>query len=135
MTSSPDGRGAADRIVSAADTTHLASLRAHVRRIAERDGAPREVAEDFELVVTELATNVIRHTDDDEITVDFALVDDAWVLDLWPAPSGIDLSAIESPVGLDSSGRGLPIVRALTDLVEIVDLDGVAHLRCTKHAV
>jgi anti-sigma regulatory factor (Ser/Thr protein kinase) len=95
--------------------------------------AARIVA-DLELVTTELATNVIHHTDSDQITVAVQRVGDTWVIEV----DGADALAVADtvpnvrPPDVEPTGRGLLIVYALTDSVELVERDGHRLIRCLK---
>ncbi|NND74187.1 MAG: ATP-binding protein [Ilumatobacter sp.] len=138
MTSSRQGHETAPRITVSADTSQLASVRAHVRRIASTTGAPPALVSDFELAVTELATNVIRHADTDDLTVGFGRrpgASDTWVLEVSQAPPAIDLGAVTAPRWSEPSGRGLAIVLTVMDAVDVVDVGGVRYVRCVKSAV
>ncbi len=87
---------------------------------------------DLELAVSELATNVVQHTGTPEITVVLRHEPDRWVLDVSdpPCPGTIDAARLPEPDAL--SGRGLFIVQAVMDDVEIVDDDGHRFVRCSK---
>lgn len=115
-----------------ADTAQLSSVREQVCLGARDIGASEEMAEDFELAVSELATNVIRHTDACQFTVALARSAGDLVMDV----SGADHLA-ELHVGLPAdktalSGRGLAIVSAVMDAVQLVLVDGHHHIRCSK---
>ncbi len=121
------------RITADADTTELHAIRQHVTRAARDFGADDQTIDDFELVVSELATNVIDHTAADEVIVAFRLEDDRWILDVSEADTLGHLGA-GSPPHDSIDGRGLFIAQALMDVVEIVDIERRRYVRCVKNA-
>jgi anti-sigma regulatory factor (Ser/Thr protein kinase) len=89
---------------------------------------------DLELVASELATNVIQHAQLAEIAVAVQRVGDAWIIEVDGADALTMADAVapaRSP-DVEPSGRGLLIVHALTDSVEIVERDGGRLIRCLK---
>jgi anti-sigma regulatory factor (Ser/Thr protein kinase) len=91
------------------------------------------VAESFELVVSELATNVIQHTTNETVTIAFGRTVADWQL-LVSGAEELELSeprAVPDPAQL--TGRGLLIVETVMDRVELVVVDGQQHVRCIKH--
>jgi serine/threonine-protein kinase RsbW len=116
-----------------ADVSQLGHLRAAVVRLACQAGAPSDVAETFELVVSELATNVIRHTTSKTITITFERTATDWQLLVSDADRLVlsEPKAVPDPAQL--AGRGLFIVEAVMDWVELVIVDGQQHVRCIKH--
>ncbi|WP_395155552.1 ATP-binding protein [Ilumatobacter sp.] len=121
-------------VTFAADVSELAPLRAAFARLARQSGAPSDVAETFELVVSELATNVIQHSTSKTVTIAFERTDTNWQL----LVSGADELDLDEPRAVPDptqpAGRGLFIVEAAMDLVELVMIDGRRHVRCIKHA-
>jgi serine/threonine-protein kinase RsbW len=129
----PSGTSAGEhRITVASDTSEVASLRERICRFARTEGADESVVSDLELAVSELATNVVQHAGSPEITVVLRHEPDRWVLDVSnpPGPSALDAAMLPEPDAL--SGRGLFIVQAVMDDVEIVDDDGHRYVRCSK---
>lgn len=120
------------RITVDADTAQLSSVRAQVCLSARDIGASEEMVEDFELAVSEIATNVIRHTNACQFTVALARFAGNLVLDV----SGADhLAELHFALPADKSalsGRGLSIVDAVMDAVQLVLVDGHHHIRCSK---
>ena len=135
------GDGAVRSVVRVpADYEHLAELRRAVASFVGDHDGDDDLAADFEILVSELATNVVRHTDEPhvEITLTVGPVDapgahptDApgrrrWTLDV-SGSIPIDASDDVMPVAAQIDGRGLPLVDAIADAVEMRgDL-----LRCT----
>ena len=116
-----------------ADVSQLGHLRAAVARLARQAGAPTDVVETFELVVSELATNVIQHTANKTVTIAFERTASDWQL-LVSGPDELVLSeprTVPDPAQL--TGRGLLIVEAVMDRVELVVVDGQQYVRCIKH--
>ncbi len=118
----------------ASDPAMIATLRHRVADIARRSGATDDDVHDLELAVSELATNVVQHTDADTIQMTFRREPSRWVLDVADADglTGLDPTTVPDPDAL--AGRGLFIVQAVMDEVEIVDHDGQRRLRCSKRA-
>ncbi len=122
-------------ITIVADPGLLSTLRMRVAALARETGADAATVADFELVVSELATNVIRHADGaTELTVLFAFASGHWVLDVSNADDLVSLAEVRLPADSEPSGRGLFIVESLMDAVELVDIDGHQHIRCFKAA-
>ena len=120
------------RITVASDTAMIASLRARISTLARAAGADESIVSDLELAVSELATNVVQHADSPEITVVLRHEPDRWVLDVGDAPAGGTLDAVTLPEPDALSGRGLLIVQAVMDDVEIVDDGARRFVRCSK---
>jgi len=120
------------RITVASDTSVIASLREAVSGFAHAAGADESIVSDLELAVSELATNVVQHARSPEITVVVRHEPDRWVLDVSDAPdtNALDAAALPEPDAL--SGRGLFIVQAVMDDVEIVDDCGHRFVRCSR---
>lgn len=96
--------------------------------------------DDLLIVCSELTTNAVRHSADVSGSVAVrAFVDgDSVVLEVedtgagftWPVAHGI-----EDVLVADENGRGLFIVEALTDRLEVVTDGGRTVVRCTKRAL
>lgn len=117
-----------------ADFARLSELRSFVAALARASGAPNVVVEDFELVVSELATNVIKHSDAERLTVAFDRVADGWAIDVSNADAIAELVVPTVPSPEVLSGRGLVLVHAVMDAVDLIDVDGQQHVRCLKLA-
>jgi serine/threonine-protein kinase RsbW len=132
MTTSPASLGDSHVTVNA-DVSQLVHLRAAVARLACQAGAPSDVAETFELVVSELATNVIQHTTSKTVTIAFERTAADWQL----LVSGADELVLSEPRAVQDppqlAGRGLFIAEAVMDRVELVVVDDQQHVRCIKH--
>lgn len=112
----------------------LGGLRHEAVAFARAAGGETETAERLELVISELATNVIRHTDAPRIRVVVRRRPSDWVLEVADA-DGLDLSVdVAEPTVDASAGRGLFVVRALMDTVTTTDVDGERVVRCTLAA-
>jgi anti-sigma regulatory factor (Ser/Thr protein kinase) len=132
MTTSAASLGGS-RVTVDADVLRLGHLRAAVARLARQSGAPSDVAKTFELVVSELATNVIQHTTNETVTIAFERTVTDWQL-LVSGADELELSESRAaPDPAQLAGRGLFIVEAVMDRVELIVVDGQQHLRCTKH--
>jgi len=112
----------------------LSSLRQRVADAAASSGASDDVIEDFRLVVSELATNVIRHADAAVLTVGFWQVAAGWILDVSNADALGNLDEIPEPDPDVLDGRGLRIVQAVMDEGKLVDSGGQLPSRRFKQA-
>jgi anti-sigma regulatory factor (Ser/Thr protein kinase) len=99
----------ADRLFA----NHPASV-AQARQFARESlaGVSDEVLDVVALMVSELATNSVRHTDTD-FTVSVDRENDE--IRIAVTDSGTGLPAVQSPAPTDPSGRGLRIVEKLAD--------------------
>lgn len=120
----------------AANESELSRLRSVVTSSLRDAGVEDDVVDDMELAASELATNVIQHTSSPTITVAVRSVVDGWELEVADADDIPELAAADAvaPSGGDISGRGLFIVQAVMDKVELVEVDDVRVVRCTKLA-
>jgi len=121
------------RITADTDTAMLHSIRGHIASAARDMGADEQTIDDFELVVSELATNVITHTDSGVVSIVFRHEDDRWILDVSEADT-LDRLDAGAPSNDSIDGRGLFIAHALMDVVEIVDIEQRRYVRCVKTA-
>jgi anti-sigma regulatory factor (Ser/Thr protein kinase) len=111
----PGGRAARRRIVSRVFTSVAASVpvvRAWTRGTLRRFGVGPDIAERVELLVSEVATNAVRHTRSRRFTVrlDVDSVVQAAVHDDAP-----DEPVLRQGRAWDSGGRGMHLVEALSD--------------------
>ncbi len=100
--------------------------------------APAGVIADYQLTVSELASNVIEHGDGTELTIIVDMSDPQW----WQvevacsiADGATHILHPESWVvtGMDhASGRGLGIVRLLMDDIVVTHDDGRVRIRCRQ---
>jgi serine/threonine-protein kinase RsbW len=104
-----------------------------VRTYVTDAGGGDDVADDLELVVSELATNVIEHTTSPTLTIRVEKTPDAWVLDVADVDDLSILDHVELPDRSEVTGRGLFVVASLVDDVRIVDDGGRHAVRCTRH--
>ena len=100
-------------------------------------GAAKEVIRDFQLVVSELATNAIDYGDENMpfiVRIDTANPE-WWTIEVLGGQSAKS-DQIKSPADWKVatsdkfSGRGLGIVRALMDEIDAKDVDGVVQVTC-----
>ena len=116
---------------AAAAATSLSPVRGAVRAHLLAAGAPAEVVADLELAVSELATNVIRHSSTDDIVVGLEQVGSSWVLDVHGAAS-LDAIAPQIPRVGSVDGRGLVVAAAVTAHLELIDVGGERIVRCWR---
>lgn len=106
--------------------------------LRECHAAPSVIA-DFQLTVSELASNVIEHSEGSELTITVDASDPLW----WALDVASDITTAATNMlhpdswvvtGSDlTSGRGLGIVRQLmTDIVVNID-NGRLNIRCRQH--
>lgn len=122
------------RLTVDADLANLGRLREHVARTAGETGAGDDIVEQLQLVVSELATNAMQYNESDTLTVSVTGDSSSWTIDVSNADdlTGLASPALPEPSAL--SGRGLFLVDAVMDRVELVDVDGRLHIRCVKFA-
>lgn len=115
----------------ASDPAMIATLRHRVVEIARSSGADDDLVRDLELVVSELATNVIQHTGSSTIRMVLRREPSQWVLDVDDAD---DLDGLDSslPAPSELTGRGLFIVQSLMDDVQILESGGHRRIRCAR---
>ena len=117
-----------------ADVANLGRLREHVATAAHDTGASNDIVEQLQLVVSELATNAMQYNDAETLTVTVSGDGTSWTIDVTNADGLLDIGAPALPDPSALSGRGLFIVDAVMDRVELVEVDGRLHVRCVKFA-
>jgi len=115
-----------------AEASQLSSIRRSVRSYVAARGGDAEVVDDLELVVSELATNVIEHTESPTLTITLDRIDDDWVLEVSDVDDLDILDDVALPDAGELTGRGLFVVAALVDDIRIVDNAGQRALRCRR---
>ncbi|MGB3735281.1 MAG: ATP-binding protein [Ilumatobacter sp.] len=122
------------QLTVSAEFKNLGRLREHVATAAHETGASDDIVEQLQLVVSELATNAMQYNDADMLTVSVRGDDSSWTIEVSNADglAEIDAPALPNPDVL--AGRGLFLVDAVMDRVELVDIDGRLHVRCVKFA-
>jgi len=97
-------------------------------------GVTRECVDDIRLAVSEACTNVITHAErDDEYEVEVHVDSHACTVDVRDSGNGFDAAALSGkmPDPLSSQGRGVAIMRALMDSVDMTsspETGTVVHL-------
>ena len=119
-------------------TTSIRAARLFVRQAAaevlDLAGAESDLRCDLELAVSELVTNAIEHGLEKPVTVIVAATADTVVVSVRSArtPAGIaDPSTWESPLPTVRTGRGLAIVRSISDEVAVDADDATVTVHCT----
>lgn len=120
------------RTVVAASPDELGPIRVAVRTFMTGHDAEPDLVDDFELAVSELATNVIRHTDSERISVVLTRRSTEWVLDVADAERVPPLESIELPEPTQTTGRGLFVVMSVMDRVGVVTVDDAQVVRCVR---
>jgi anti-sigma regulatory factor (Ser/Thr protein kinase) len=111
----------------------LAGLRRTVREYIHSAGGERSIADDLELVTSELATNVIEHTSAPTITLTIERTTEAWVIQVDDVVDPFVLAeVIALPAVSQPTGRGLFVVQSLVDDLEVVETPTSRALRCRR---
>ena len=110
----------------------LSDIRHVIRTFLDGHAASPDLIEDLELAASELATNVIRHTVSESISLSIARVDRGWRLDVADAERVPPLEDIALPPTTQPTGRGLVVVTAVMDEVTVMDVDGICVVRCLR---
>ncbi|WP_051071507.1 ATP-binding protein [Ilumatobacter coccineus] len=113
--------------------SELRSIRAQVRAFVSTHDGSDDVADDIELAVSELATNVMQHSAADAVTVAMERLDGRWLVDVYDADEIPPLDEVSAPPTDSITGRGLFIVQAVMDDVSILHVDERTIIRCIKH--
>ena len=112
--------------------------RRFVNEILVRDGAEQAVLDDFQLVVSELVSNVIEHGDGQDVLVFVGGADpNAWEIEVVGGLAQqhnrvLDPEEWTIAAAAEPSGRGLAIVRHLMDHVKADVTDGYVSIRCCR---
>lgn len=118
------------------DTSQLSDIRRFARTWFHERMVPADIVDDFELAISELATNATQHgagaTIEIELAVDHDEVSAVVAADTHHAAriGSVDSWQIAPPEAIN--GRGLGIVAAVMDIVEFGGDDGRAVFRCRK---
>lgn len=123
------------------DPTHAAASQARrqARRLLDDAGVPPAAAADVELIIAELASNAVEQDPAGLVRLEVALVDGAVHLTVANRSRGrptIDLAATPDPQSgrgddvLADRGRGLRIVRALSDDLRLDHDEGWTSISC-----
>ncbi|MFK8026355.1 MAG: ATP-binding protein [Ilumatobacter sp.] len=122
------------RIATPASSSRIAVVREQVRRRAQRLGADQSLIDQFVLVASELATNVVMHTRHEQIEVTIDRDRDGWVIEVSGATDLESAVCTELPPPDSLGGRGLFIVNSLMDDVSVVDGAAGRSVRCVKRS-
>ncbi|MDP9464333.1 MAG: ATP-binding protein [Actinomycetota bacterium] len=132
--------GAIDRVQRTFDAVPKSAraARQFVTEILRGHRAPTSMISDYELVVSELATNIIEHGNGSHLVISVNVADPEW----WEVEVVGGTSAAPHQVfhpdtwtvagAAQASGRGLGIVRHLMDHVAADTTDGQISIRCRR---
>lgn len=115
-----------------AEHRSLGGLRRSIRSYLDRHGADDDIGNDVELVVSELATNVVEHTRSETISVAIRREAEFWELIVADCDDLDTIHDRDLPAVRVATGRGLFIVQSLMDSIETVEVDGHLVIRCRK---
>lgn len=98
-------------------------------------GIDEDCRHDIRLALTEACANVIKHAEHSTIYhVDVTVESDQCVIEVTDDGGGFNPQAVRPGDLLDDAGRGLQIMAAVTDGLELVSVDGLGTvLRFKKH--
>jgi anti-sigma regulatory factor (Ser/Thr protein kinase) len=113
-----------------ADPSELSGVRHRVRSFIENAGGGSDLAADLELVVSELATNVIEHTRSPTLTVSVCRAGDHWLVEVSDVANLGILDHVSLPDQTQASGRGLFVVESIVDDIAIVEVGNSYAIRC-----
>lgn len=117
-------------------TSQLAEIRRGVRTWFQARGMSPAMVDDFELAVSELATNATQHGAGSDIALELSISSttySAMVVAATDHPDQIgDVASWQIAPADALSGRGLGIVAAVMDVVEFSGDDGRAVFRCHR---
>ena len=131
MTEDPTEKAAAAvQLVVPAELDQIADVRRQLTSAVLTAGDDRSLAEDIALAASELSTNVIRYASTDAFSVSCVRTDSRWILEVSHA-DGIDLARRAKRIPNAHGGRGLMIVSALMDTVELIERPNGMWIRCT----
>jgi len=120
------------------DLPRESALVAHTRRTLDGAlagaGVDEQCRDDIRLALSEACANVIKHAELSTIYhVDVTVDGDLCTIEVTDDGGGFDPSTVQPGDVLDDSGRGLQIVSALVDGLDVVSVDGTGTLlRFTK---
>jgi anti-sigma regulatory factor (Ser/Thr protein kinase) len=128
---------AAERMFSA-DTASIGEARRFVREIAAEsmNGRGDDLLGDVELAVSELVTNAVEYGLDEPVAVRVTVTPVAVVVSVRSARTSsaiADPSTWAGPLPVMRTGRGLAIVRSVSDDVSVDADDSTVTVRCTFH--
>jgi anti-sigma regulatory factor (Ser/Thr protein kinase) len=115
-----------------AEASELSGIRSDVRAYIRGAGGDASLTGDLELVVSELATNVIEHTSSQVITVLVERDEAGWLIQVADVDDVSILDSVSLPPATSLTGRGLFVVRSLVDTLEVVDTETLRAVRCTR---
>jgi anti-sigma regulatory factor (Ser/Thr protein kinase) len=138
MTESVSTR-ATERTFSA-ETSSIGDARRFVRdaTAGSMNGRGDDLAGDLELAVSELVTNAVEYGLDVPVTVTVAVMPDAIVVSVRSARTSsaiADPSTWAGPLPAMRTGRGLAIVRSVSDDVTVAADDSSVTVHCTFRLV
>lgn len=133
-----DGNGSITEVSITNNPDYLARLRLIVACHADCAGMDSQEAYDAKLAVTEACANAILHgsprQDMDRIVVRLSSAGGAVVAEVTDTGEGFDPSDVQPHCAERAGGRGIPLMRSLTDEVEFSQLDNGMTVRLVKRA-
>lgn len=112
-----------------ASVSEIGKVRREVAAAAS-EALGNDVGADVALVVSELITNALEHGDDGVVAVDYGSTGDGFVLTVASPSSGLPIERERPVPDTDTRGRGLRIVSAISDVVNVTQANGSVIVRC-----
>jgi anti-sigma regulatory factor (Ser/Thr protein kinase) len=123
-----------------ADTSSIGEARRFVRdeTAGSLNGRREELRGDLELAVSELVTNAVQYGLDEPVTVTVTVTPESLVVSVRSARASsaiLDPSTWAGPLPAMRTGRGLAIVRSVSDDVSVDADESTVSVHCTFHLV
>ncbi|GLW06582.1 hypothetical protein Misp01_17120 [Microtetraspora sp. NBRC 13810] len=96
-------------------------------------GVVPQIRDDIQIILSEACSNVVRHAVPSvEYTVQAMVEDDRCVIEITDAGGGFDPGAVKPSSTVAENGRGLQIMRALADELDVADVGGGTRVSVAK---
>lgn len=128
--------GSPARRTFSGEAASVREARKFVRGIIDEVVDDAEQCGDIELAVSELVTNAVEHTVHEPLTVTVVVTSESIVLSVDSARTSSEIAhptTWASPLPAMKTGRGLAIVRAVSDDVSVDADDETVTVRCSFH--
>ena len=118
--------------------TNVQLARRFIVSTLQSDGATDATRDAFALIVSELFTNFVEHGDGSVLEVSVVASNERWEIEVSGGASCAPGDPFLHPAtwaitpGDHVNGRGLGIVRSLSDDITVITSDGVISVRCRR---
>jgi serine/threonine-protein kinase RsbW len=98
-------------------------------------GVDEDCRHDIQLALTEACANVVKHAElASTYRIDVCVHGDRCTIEVTDDGGGFDSAGVRPAAALDEGGRGLQVVAAVVDGLDVISVDGAGTLlRFTKH--